>query len=425
MIRRTFLILFPLMLIFHNVIAGPLDSQEKISLQFEDIELSTVLNMLAEQYGLNIVQSGQIEGKVSLHLDDVILRDAFEAILASNGYNYYLSGDIVVVKPLEMTPFGETVAKTVTLDYISPSAAVNAVSDLLSPKGKIQIVEGKGGASAGSEPLPTQIVIIDLPENVDLIVQFIKEIDKHQPQVAIQVRLIETNVDNDNRLGFEWPTRITGRYHGLESTTSSSSASNDVAEDILQKDFNVGAWTWGKMSVEELKMALDFLDQRGRSKLISDPRITTLNDHEAEIKVTTVIPIQTINRFSEGGAVQDIVSFQDEEVGITLLVTPHITEDGQIILNVNPTVAEIIGYSGPVDNQKPITSERAIRTKITVNDNETAVLGGLLKENKIEKEQRLFFLGSIPILGNLFKHKSTQTTTTDLMIMITPTIIRD
>ncbi len=425
MIRRTFLVIIPLMLLFNNVIAGPLDSQEKISLQFEDIELSTVLNMLAEQYGLNIVQSGQIEGKVSLRLDDVILRDAFEAILASNGYNYYLTGDIVVVKPLEMTPFGETVAKAITLDYISPSAAVNAVSDLLSPKGKIQIVEGKGGASVGSEPLPTQIVIIDLPENVNMIAQFIKEIDKRPPQVAIQVRLIETNVDNDKRIGFEWPTRVTGRYHGLQSKPSTSTSSSDAAEDFLQKDFSFGAWTWGKMSIEELKMALDFLDQRGKSKLISDPRITTLNDHEAEIKVTTVIPIQTINRFSEGGAVQDIVSFQDEEVGITLLVTPHITEDGQIILNVNPTVAEIIGYSGPVDNQKPITSERAIRTRITVNDNETAVLGGLLKENKIENEQRLFLLGSIPIVGNLFKHKSTQTTTTDLMIMITPTIIRD
>ncbi len=422
---RIFLIMIPLILLFSHSSAGPLDSQEKISLQFEDIELSTVLNMLAEQYNLNLIQSGQIDGNVSLRLDNVKLRDALEAILASNGYNYYLAGDIVVVKPLEMTLFGETVARAISLDYISPSAAVNAVSDLLSPKGKIQIVEGKAGGSLGSEPLATQIVIVDLPEIVKMITEFIKEIDKRQPQVAIRVRLIETNIDDDSRIGFEWPTKITGRLHGLQGTSSTSTTYSDEAENFLQKDFSAGGWTWGKMSLEEVKMALDFLDLRGKSKLISDPRITTLNNHEAEIKVTTIVPIQTINRFSEGGAVQDIVTFQDEEVGITLRVTPHITKDGQIILDVHPTVAEIVGYSGPAGNQKPITSERAIRTKIAVKDNETAVLGGLLKETKIEEEQRVFFLGSLPIIGNLFKHKTTQTTTTDLIIMITPTIIRD
>jgi len=425
MIRRIASIIIPLILIFSAALAGPLDSQEKISLQFEDLELSTVLNMLADQYNLNVIQSGQINGNVSLRLENVSLRDAFEAILASNGYNYYLSGNIVVVKPLELTPFGETIALSLTLDYITPEAAVTAVSDLLSPKGKIQVVAGKNESASGTGVMPTRIVIIDLPENVELIKKFVREIDKKQPQVSIQVRLIETNVDNDTRIGFDWPTGLSARFHGLEGTSSTSSTSSDETENILQKDFSAGGWTWGKMSIGELQMALDFLDMRGNSKLISDPRITTLNDHEAEIKVTTIIPIQTINRFSEGGAVQDIVTFQDEEVGITLLVTPHITADGQIILDVNPSVAEIIGYSGSADNQKPITSERAIRTKITVGDNETAVLGGLLKENKIEEEQRLFFLGSIPILGNLFKHKSTQTSTTDLTIMITPTIIRN
>ena len=169
---------------------------------------------------------------------------------------------------------------------------------------------------------------------------------------------------------------------------------------------------------------LDFLDQAGHSKLLSDPRITTLDNHEAEIKVTTIVPIQTINRFSEGGSVQDIVTFQDEEVGITLKVTPHVIGDGEMILDVNPTVAEIIGYSGSIDNQKPITSERSVRTRIKVNDGETAVLGGLLKENKIETEQRLFFLGSLPILGNLFRHKNAEVKTTDLLILISPKIVK-
>ena len=141
--------------------------------------------------------------------------------------------------------------------------------------------------------------------------------------------------------------------------------------------------------------------------------------------MTTIVPIQTINRFSEGGAVQDIVTFQDEEIGITLRVTPHIAEGDEIILDVYPTVAEIIGYSGPVDNQKPITSERSVRTKINVRDGRTAVLGGMIKENKIDREQSVFFLGSLPIIGNLFKHKTVQTSSTDLLILITPQIMVD
>ncbi|MCP4703234.1 MAG: type II and III secretion system protein, partial [candidate division Zixibacteria bacterium] len=151
--------------------------------------------------------------------------------------------------------------------------------------------------------------------------------------------------------------------------------------------------------------------------------ITTLNNYEAEIEVTTIIPIQTINRFSEGGSVQDIVSFQDEEIGITLKVTPHITENDEIMLDVKPSVAEIIGYSGPIDSQKPITSQRSVNARIIVKNNETAVLGGLMKENKIETVQKVFLLGSIPIIGNLFKHKTTQVNNTELLILITPTIL--
>jgi type II secretory pathway component GspD/PulD (secretin) len=414
-----------MLFMFSVGITGTLDSDVKVSLQFEDIALSTVLNMFAEQYDLNLIQSGQIDGNVSVKLDNVKLRDALEAILASNGYNYYLAGDIIVVKPLEMNAIGEMVARTIKLDYITPSAAINAISDLLSSKGKIKVVQGTSGNSSTKESVPTKIVIVDLPDVVDMITAFIKEIDCRQPQVAIKVRLIETNIDDDTKIGFKWPTNLSARLHGVQGSSSSTSGSTESSEAFAQMQLPDGGWTWGKMSIAEVSAALEFLDLQGNSKLISDPYITTLDNHEAEIKVTTIIPIQTINRFSEGGSVQDIVSFQDEEIGITLLVTPHITNDGQIILDVKPSVAEIIGYSGPADSQKPITSERSIHTKIIVKNNETAVLGGLMKENKIEEEQRVFFLGSLPIIGGLFRHKSTQTRTTDLTIMITPTIIRD
>ena len=403
---------------------GPLEPDRKISLQFDNAPLASVLTLISQQYNINIVQSGIGEQKISVKLDDVGLVDALKAILNSNGYNYYFSGDIVVVKPMEQSAVGETVAQTITLNYVSPAAVMNATADMLSPKGKMKIIEDPGSAGKQSNgPDATQVVIVDLPEVVEQVVAFVMKIDQPERQVAIEVKMIEVNVNKDTRTGLTWPTSLTTRLSGITTDAGSGSSTDKPPQALGQIQLPDGKWEWGKLSVNEVSVVLDFLEQSGDSKLISNPRITTLNNHEAEIKVTTVVPIQTINRFSEGGAVQDIVTFQDEEIGISLLVTPHITDGDRIVLDVFPTVAEIIGYSGPEGNQKPITSQRSIKTKIEVRNGETAVLGGLLKENKIENQQKVFFLGSIPIIGGLFRHKSVQNSTTDLMILITPTLI--
>ena len=173
-----------------------------------------------------------------------------------------------------------------------------------------------------------------------------------------------------------------------------------------------------------MNAVLSLLESSGNSKLISDPHLTTLENHEAEIKIATVIPIPTVTRFTEGAATQDIQTFYDEEVGISLVVTPRISEDGQITLEVVPTVSDIIGYVGSQDSQKPVTSSRSVNTRITVQDGETAALGGLLKEDTIDKQQKVPFLGSIPLLGKIFfTSRSKEKSSTDLIILITPKIM--
>jgi len=412
-------LLFPILLS-----ANPIELDKKISLQFEAVPISTILTMIAQRHNLNIVQSAEISKEISLQLDNVSLGDALNAILASNGYNYFYSGDIIVVKPLEMNVQGELITKIFTLNYLPPSAAVNTIGNILSPKGKIKTIEVPEGAASGTNTaVPTQILVLDYPEIIGQIEQLINKIDIAQPQLAIEIKMIETNIDNEENIGFSWPTSIGTRLHGLTTTTGATTTTQSSSEAIGQMQLSDGNWQWGILSIDETSAMMNFLNKNGNSKLLSNPRITTLNNYSAEIKVTTIVPIQTINRFSEGGSVQDIVTFQDEEVGITLRVTPHICEDDMIMLDVEPAVAEIIGYSGPIDNQKPITSQRSVSARIMVRNNETAVLGGLMKENKIETEQKVFLLGSIPMLGNLFTHKTTQTNNTELLILITPTIL--
>jgi general secretion pathway protein D len=132
-----------------------------------------------------------------------------------------------------------------------------------------------------------------------------------------------------------------------------------------------------------------------------------------------------LNRFTEGAIIQDIVDFQDLEVGITLSVTPRLNDSATITLDVEPVVEEITGFTGPSDNERPITARRTIKTTVRVGDSETIVLGGLVREAQFVTESGIFLLSDIPLFGSLFKHKKVETKKTDLLIFITPRILTE
>ncbi len=263
---------------------------------------------------------------------------------------------------------------------------------------------------------------------IDEIILLVDELDQPQRQISIEVKIIESKVDSKSKLGFAWPTSLSTSLGAGTQTISEGSESESYQAELenVAGSLNpqTGRWIWGTLTVDQLTTVLDLLNQAGNSKLISDPHITTLENREAYIKVQTVIPIATISRFTEGAATQDIQTFYDEEVGISLYVTPRINEDNRITLDVRAQIEDIIGFAGPSDNQKPITSSRSLKTTVVVNDSETVALGGLLKETEIEMTQKFPVLGHIPIIGSLFfTNKSTEKTMTDLIILITPRIM--
>jgi type IV pilus secretin PilQ/predicted competence protein len=402
-----------------------LETAQRLSLQLESVPITMVLQMIAEQNNLNLVVSGEVEGDVTLRLENVDVATALEAILSPHGYNYYLKDDVIVVKPTSIDVPEELESKTITLQYIDPITAKKALESRRSPKGQIVILDKTAEDGRTSEKFqPNRVLVTDLRPVVAELTALIDEIDQPERLISIEVKIIETKVDSKTKLGFLWPSTIETRLGGGADSASASSSSSSSGSVAGQYDPNKGNWTWGTLSVAQLKTVLDLLNQSGNSKLISDPHITTLENHEAEIKVETIIPIPTVNRFTEGAAVEDILTFQDEEVGISLKVTPRVVGDGRITLDVLPVVEDIVGMAGPLDNQKPITSHRSIQTTITVTDGETAALGGLLKEDVIKQQQKVPLLGSIPLLGRLlFTNSSDEKTTTDLIILITPHIM--
>ncbi len=398
--------------------------EQRLTLNLDEVPLAMVISSIAEETGLNLVISGEIDGEVTMRLDDVPVATALQAILGSNGYRYIVQGDIVVIRPDAGDSPSELVSEIVRLRYIAAETVQRALLPRLSQRGKVEILNVQSSpGTVGDGYVANRVMITDYESIVAECLPLIEVMDVREKQIVIEARIIETSLDAQEKLGFLWPSRATANIKTAATVTSGTSGENDETRSAGEYDPNNGSWTWGKISVDQLSLVLDFLDQDDNNKLISEPRLTTTENHPAIFEVNTVVPIQTINRFTEGAATSDIVTFQDEEVGISLEVLPRINEGSTITLDVFPRVEEIIGFSGPVDNQKPITTERSVRTQVTVEDGETVVLGGLLKEDELETVTRVPVLGHIPILGSLlFTNRSTTRSTSDLIILITPRI---
>ena len=425
--KKIFSVILLTALLAAALTAAPAEKRDKLSLKLKEVPLIEELNMIALQYNLNLVVSGDVAGAVTIHLEEVDIFNALNAILNSNGYNYFIRDGVIVVKSNKVTADGELASKLITLKYIAPNTAVKALETRLSEMGQIIVLDKnlQDNVDASDKFQPNRILITDRANLLGELERLVKEIDVPERMIQIEAKIIETTLDNNSKLGFLWPSSVSGSLSNAEGWSTDSETDATSSNNIAGfHDIENETWTWGKVSVQQLDLVLDFLKQDDNTKLISDPHITTLENHEAEIKIETIVPIQTINRFSEGAVIQDIVTFQDEEIGISLKVTPRINEAGLITMEVNPVVEDIIGYAGTDDNRKPITSSRSITTQITVNDGESIALGGLIKENEIQSEQKLPLLGYIPILGKLlFTHTTTEKAKTDLIILITPRIL--
>jgi len=423
-IRVMILAVLGLLVLGAPAMAKPPDTEIMVSLNFENTPIGSVLKMLAAQNSLNLVVSSAVEGEVSITLDNVSLRSALDAILLPNGYNYHIVDDIIIVKDVDRQMAGELIPQTYRLNYIDAAAAQVVIEPLLSDKGKAVVLARSSEKVDFDKSKPnSRLVVYDSPVVHEAVVRLLTQIDIKKRQVSVEVKIIETNLSKDEKLGINWPKSIAASVNGVSAPGTSSKISSTPGAQSAIMPLETGDWQLGYLTVHQLDVVIDFLEKRDNSKLLSNPRLTTMEDETATIQISTVYPIQTINRFSEGAVIQDIVTFQDEEVGISLRVTPHINDDSAITMQVNPVVEEIIGYSGSTENQKPITSERSVNTTVTVRNNETIALGGLLKETRIENEEKVFLLGSIPFLGALFTSRSMETKTTDLLILITPRIV--
>jgi type II secretory pathway component GspD/PulD (secretin) len=387
--------------------------QRLVSLVVDKAAVVDVLKLLAAQNDLNLTAPATVDGEITVTLTNVSLVDALDVVTAAAAANWYIDGNIVVVKPLTKLDMREFENRLFRLQYISAQEAKKIVESVLPENGKVEVLSR--AADETSRGWDEVLQIATYPERMTALADLIATIDRPRSLVEIEVKLIETALRDEQKLGVDFPDNLSVTLGNLDDESGVDGFATHPLDD--------GKWAWGRMTAAEVTFLLDYLIQEGRSKLISNPRVTTLSNQEAEIEVATTIPVETLNRFSEAGVIQDIVSFQDLDVSINLLVTPRVSRDSVITLDVSSSVEEITGYTGPPDNRRPITSRRSVTSSVTVKNGESLGLGGLMKEVEHKTVKKFPLLGSLPLLGRLFQHHSLNKENTELLILITPRIL--
>jgi len=410
-----------------------LDVPGKITMNYHDAEIPNVLRLLSAQNDVNIVAGNDVHGKVTVRLQNVSLREALDTILKANGYDYLVQGNIILVKKMDKNLPGEMVTRVFHLKYVDANNLKQTLSPLKSKEGSIEVFETyfqkarkrqqrpgqpQQTASTASQSHSSVLIVTDRPEKVAQISQIIAQLDVSVPQIMIESKLVEMAPVNEDRLGIDWDKTINASLLWQQVLPNGKAQSYSAMVDNPR----TGQWNLGHLTASEFKVVLDFLREHTDSKLISNPRITAMDNQEATISVGTTFPIPQINRGLAGQG--DIVTFNYKDVNIELRVTPHVTENRKILMSVNPVIEEVTGEVVVDVNRAPITSKRSVHTTVSVRDGETIVIGGMIKDNTTVTTSKVFLLGDIPLIGPFFRHQKKEKKQTDLIIFITPHIVR-
>jgi type IV pilus secretin PilQ/predicted competence protein len=398
---------------------------QKVSTTFSGTSLENALRLLAQQYSLNLIMSGEISGRVNVRLVDVKLADALNALLKVNGYHYIISEDVVLVKAFDSAMNGELETKVYPVYYLDGYKLRETIQPLLSAKGRIEALLSENEKDDKQRRSNT-LLVTDVWENQQEIARVIEALDKPSPQLQIEVRLIESLVGDQQRIGIDYPTSVGVSMTGAETTAPVNQSQQQTGgqPNLLAAWYELPAvndnLSLGVLTFDQLKATLDFLAQDKNATLVSNPKVTTLNNKKAIIRIGTTVPIPEISRGVSG----DLYSYKEKQVDMYVEVIPQIGQDSLITLTIHPILEEIVGYTGSADAPQPITSRREVQSTVMVRNGETVAIGGLVKETENEIENKVWLLGDIPVLGYLFRHTSIIKEKQNLLIFITPNIMQ-
>ena len=403
------------------------------SIDVEGADIRTIVRAVAEFSGRNIVVGKDVRGTVKVALRNVGWQEALRTILRSNGLDYVEEGGILRVddaarlqsesvdretaraKAMELRPLDTRIIK---LNYANANELSVSLQPSLTRRGSIQV-----------ERRTNSLIVSDLEENCAKIEQMASNLDSTTPQIEITAKLVDVEAEALRDLGIEWnvgpqPGGNAGEFFdptgpipadfvhpgndpenalGAENNTPISSPATVITYGISK--------SWGYVEAQ-----IQMLEQNRKANIISNPRITTVDNREAKILVGQKIPL--IVQDVAGNAVSQL-----QTIGIQLKVTPHLTQDKKIIMDLHPEVSALATRSTVQGGVIINTSEAD--TRVMVDDGQTAVIGGLIRTDESSVRQGVPLIKDIPLVGLLFRSQNNTRTNRELIIFVTPRLIEN
>jgi type IV pilus assembly protein PilQ len=402
---------------------------DPITMSLKDADIKDVLRSFAQLSGLNIVVQPEVAGTVTVELTEVPWDQALQQILKINSLDYELEGNIMRIAPVsqlraeaeEQQRLRAAQALSIPLRTIVRRvsyAQAAQVAGVLAGGGNASIMSQRGSVVVDSRT--NTLIIKELPNFIDAVIAIIEQLDIPEPQVMIEARIIETTKRFSRTLGVDWS------FNGVSSaatgnTTGLNFPNNGEVNGGVQLltgaqngflDISLG----NVLNTFSLDAVLQAAETEGLINILSAPKITTLNNEQASIQSGLQIPIQTI--------ANNTVSVQFVNATLRLDVTPHVTAEGTVLMDISiqkrePQLAfAVVGASNA-----PISTKDA-KTRVIVRDGGTTVIGGIYQVSSDQGEDRVPGLASIPILGHLFKNKRRDDENEELLIFITPRVVK-
>ncbi|MEO0142530.1 MAG: secretin N-terminal domain-containing protein [candidate division WOR-3 bacterium] len=370
-----------------------------ISIDLENADILTVLRALSEYAGVNIVAGKDVKGTVTVRLHNVPWKQALEIILKASGYAYREDPGVIRVdtaENLDKQDFDLPIVSNIyKLEFAKPSEMLTKIQAMLSPKGKANVDERTNS-----------VVVSDVEPIQEKIKQLVKLLDTPTPQVEIMAKVVDMDAAQSQGLGINWTLK------GLESRILRADLTSNPNPAIAGYGvFNIGTVP----SLAQVAATINLLEESGKAQTLSAPRVSAVDNQRASILGGQRFGIPT--RDMAGNTV-----IQFYTVGTKLEVVPHINSLEEITMEIHAEVSELDRASALAG--RPIITTSEADSKVLVKDGNTVVIGGFIRKKETKSVRGIPILRSIPIIGALFRETTTTYEDRELLIFITPTIIK-
>ncbi|MFQ5952372.1 MAG: hypothetical protein ACE5JK_03100 [Candidatus Omnitrophota bacterium] len=448
----------------------PLPKPGNVTVNFKDVDIKTVLHYLSEVSGVDIVPSPGVEGNITMLLRDKPWEVALDIVTRNYGFAYSREETIIRVMPKARLQQEEPVTEVLPLNYVTrdmdeTGANITQLLDAIN-----SVIVEKVGEKATFLASANAIVVTAIPARVSTIKEMVARVDKKTPQIMLEAKIIEVTLDRNDQFGIDWNTVVSAagatrpitmpftnagvfsflddaqrQWFPQKSITAGAGADNQTEGfpfvgaqlfDPTTGSADPGTFfQYGTLDFSQFRAVLRLIDERDDTDILSSPRITTLNNQTAVIKVIQNVFLQKESKASDtANTVTVEFETKPREIGVKLEVTPHVNNRGEIAVSLRPEVSsdltfEELEVSG-ADNTVAMTyNSRQADTKVMIRDGETIFIGGLILEQTTKEDHKVpilgDLLGGIPVVGNLVRYEQDNVDKTEVVFFVTVFLLKD